>query len=819
MYSFYPSLTNSFLFKNKKKIKKRNSTEAIASKIKYLNSYEPKEGIIYCKKLFQKNKINNNNIITAIRIKPISLNEKLTTHEVVAKIENKNTLLIKGSNDYNTPNKNHYKKFSSFDYIFDSHEEQKTIFNSIIKKYIKDIINGKNYTILTYGPKYSGKSYTMFGTIKNPGIIPNTIKEIFEIIKLYKTREYKIKMSYYKIYNNEIIDLLSNENSQKNKKIKEMNKIYLNEKDDIFSIINSKKDNNTLSSHKIIQLIIRYKEKKVEKLGRINFIDTGGIEELYSFYKNKNNLKIGYNNYKKGLENNSQHIYEYSSKGNNDYINFKDNKFSNILKDLFKNNSKIIFIANISYNYDDTIRTLKFAEKIKYLNYKSDKFNGDVKYENLNCSHLKKIKMHHSNINSLQNISTPYYDKNSDIKINKNSRTQSYQESIKKMKYNINDLEIEKFYNKDFGIKTTNAIKEKNLELETSDLNDYMSEKEDKNVYSLIDNFVQQSQAEVKMKQKIMGIYYKIYLINNSIIEKIEQKKSISNDKKKLKSIRKILHKNIQCFDGISQKNKNIFKKYIKNNEHNLPKKDGNIYENDNDGDFLHEKDELNEMQKRYIYLVAKVCKLQKENIEIKYNYILIQDELSKKDKIIKDLQKQIELKELNINQKLSPNEANYIKEELDEKYKLLLSMEQKSKTLRENNKESNKYEIKLDNDLNDEILSYKTQENNSSTRRKHFSFLPRNSSRLKSYTISNYLKNKNSRSPIKNLLLPKKMEMKTEVRKNNDDSNIDEELNLYNFDKNLFSSEYNDIIGKEFNDIINNFKEKKQIIKHLNQY
>ena len=46
-YSFYPSLTNSFLFKNKKKIKKRNSTETIFSKIKYLNSYEPKEGIIY----------------------------------------------------------------------------------------------------------------------------------------------------------------------------------------------------------------------------------------------------------------------------------------------------------------------------------------------------------------------------------------------------------------------------------------------------------------------------------------------------------------------------------------------------------------------------------------------------------------------------------------------------------------------------------------------------------------------------------------------------------------------------------------------------
>ena len=85
---------------------------------------------------------------------------------------------------------------------------------------------------------------------------------------------------------------------------------------------------------------------------------------------------------------------------------------------------------------------------------------------------------------------------------------------------------IEKYYKKDFEIiKQANIIKENNLELETSDLNGYMSEKEDKKFYSLIDNFVQQSQAEVKIKQKIMGIYYEIYLLNNSIKEKIEQKK------------------------------------------------------------------------------------------------------------------------------------------------------------------------------------------------------------------------------------------------------------------------------------------------------
>ena len=811
-YSFYPqisNLTNSFLFKNKKKIKKRNSTETIISKIKYLNSYESKEGIIYCKKLFQKNKINNNNIITAVRIRPISSNEKLISSEIMPKIENKNTLLIKDSyNYYSSSSKNKFYKFSSFDYLFDSNEDQKSIFNSVVKKYIKDIINGKNITILTYGPRYSGKTYTMFGTIKNPGIIPNTLKEIFESIKLYKTREYKIKMSYYKIYNNKIIDLLNNEAKKENKKIQEMNIINLNEKDDIFSIISTKENNNNIQTfHKVVQIIIKYKENAIEKFGRINFVDSGGTEELYSFYNDKKDLELEFIKSKKNLENNSKHIYEYSSKENNNYIDFKNNKFAILLKDLIENNSKIIFIANISYNYDETIKALKFAEKIKNQNYKNDKFIENYASPNLNYNNLNEIKKHHSNVNSLKNILKSCNDKNSEIKINKSSSTQNYQESIKKMNNEQDNSGIEKYYKKDFEIiKQANIIKENNLELETSDLNGYMSEKEDKKFYSLIDNFVQQSQAEVKIKQKIMGIYYEIYLLNNSIKEKIEQKKIVSNDKKKLKSLKKILNKNIQCFDSISQKNKNLFQKYFKNNENNLPKKDGNIYENDNDVDFFHEKIELNEMQKRYIYLVAKVCKLQKENIEIKYNYILIQGELSKKDKIIKDLEKQIELKDLNINKNLYSSKEQLIKEELDENYKLLLSLQQKSKTLRENNIDSNKYEIKLDNDLDDEILSYKTHENNSSRKRKHFSFHPRNSSRLKSYTISNYLKSKNSGSPIKNLLMPRKIEMQTESRKDNDDNNIDEELNLYHFDKNLFSPEYNDIIGKEFNEIIKNF-------------
>ena len=796
-YSLDPrisSLTNSFSSKNEKKITKRSPNNTQISRLKNLNSYEQKESIIYNKKLVQK----SNNLITAVRIRPLNQKEKIISSEIITKIINNNVLQIKYPNDYITSNDNNLdKKFSCFNYIFDSYEKQTKIFNDSIKNYIKEAINGKNITIITYGPKDSGKTYTILGTIQNPGIIPNCIKEIFKDIKLYKNRDYKIKISYFMICNAKIIDLLSNEN--KGKLDGEVNLKQINEDDDIFSMI-SGKEYKHIKSHKILQILISYKEREIKKLGKINFIELEGNEKLNHFIEKENNSRNDFSRY-------FQNFFESTKKGNKTCTSFRNNKLSTLLKDLIENNFKIIFIANISgfaFHYDDIISTLKFAEKIKNLNYKNKNIVTDSNIENLDDNHLCPCKRHNTEMKSLKNLLKLYNDKRHNIKFNKSHSTLNYNESLKKIREDTDDSELE-IYNKNGleFINSENIIKENNLDLETSELKDYSSEKEDKKFISLIDNFIQQSQAEVKIKQKIMGIYFEIYQLNNSIKEKIKNKENISDDKKKLKSIKKILSKNIQCLNEISQKNKITFKKYINGNENDMPKKYGNIYENDNDS--LNELDKLNETQKKYIYLIKKFCELQKENIEIKFNYILIQDELSKKDKIIKDLQNKIKMQDLTIKEKLSSEKEDLINEELDERIKILFSEKQKAKTLRSKNKILNKYEIETAHTLN-EISAYNTQENNTNSKKKHYHFNPRNSTSLKSKTISNYLKKKNSESPIKSLLLSDRNETNTEIRQDNYFLNSENDLNLFNFDKNINPAEYNDIIGKEFNEIIKNF-------------
>ena len=64
-------------------------------------------------------------------------------------------------------------------------------------------------TVFTYGQTSSGKTHTMKGTSDDPGLIPNTLRKIFEAPTDSKIKRcISAKMSYYEIYNEAINDLL-----------------------------------------------------------------------------------------------------------------------------------------------------------------------------------------------------------------------------------------------------------------------------------------------------------------------------------------------------------------------------------------------------------------------------------------------------------------------------------------------------------------------------------------------------------------------------------------------------------------------------------
>mmetsp|Transcript_33632 Transcript_33632/g.30545 ORF Transcript_33632/g.30545 Transcript_33632/m.30545 type:complete len:81 (-) Transcript_33632:181-423(-) len=77
-----------------------------------------------------------------------------------------------------------------------------------------------NVCVFAYGQTSSGKTFTMKGNEENPGLIPQSMKRIFEKIEsANEDLKFEVKCSYIEIYNESLIDLLDDQN--KNLEIRE----------------------------------------------------------------------------------------------------------------------------------------------------------------------------------------------------------------------------------------------------------------------------------------------------------------------------------------------------------------------------------------------------------------------------------------------------------------------------------------------------------------------------------------------------------------------------------------------------------------------
>ena len=108
-----------------------------------------------------------------------------------------------------------------------------------------------------------------------------------------------------------------------------------------------------------------------------------------------------------------------------------------------------------------------------------------------------------------------------------------------------------------------------------------------------------------------------------------------------------MLEKNIENLNGMAERNKNFIKKYVENNN-----KEEDI--------------EFNDLGKKNIYLISKNSKTQKENIEIKFKDTIIKNENDKKDSYIKELEKQIKLRDFLIKELLFFNDILKMDKEED---------------------------------------------------------------------------------------------------------------------------------------------------------
>lgn len=150
--------------------------------------------------------MKNNSIKVALRIKPPS-----------SSLSQSFLQINHGNNEISLRKQKKCYSFK-FDTIFPAETTQKNIYEALITPLIDEIFNGFNTTIMAYGQTGSGKTYTM-GTSKKQnescdneeeiGILPRIMKDIWDkIYSISNEKKVVIRVSFFEIYNEEIVDLL-----------------------------------------------------------------------------------------------------------------------------------------------------------------------------------------------------------------------------------------------------------------------------------------------------------------------------------------------------------------------------------------------------------------------------------------------------------------------------------------------------------------------------------------------------------------------------------------------------------------------------------
>nr|XP_040565182.1 kinesin-like protein KIF20A [Lepeophtheirus salmonis]XP_040565183.1 kinesin-like protein KIF20A [Lepeophtheirus salmonis] len=138
-------------------------------------TYNPK-GINAAKKCIDFDEEEDENIRVYARIKP-----RLCEEEVEGSTK-ESRIYISGQEVVTDPSPGAGSSYSQrflFNKIFHPQVTQLDFFTKMVQPRLKDFLEGHNQLIFTYGATSSGKTFTVQGTLNNPGILPRSLDTIF----------------------------------------------------------------------------------------------------------------------------------------------------------------------------------------------------------------------------------------------------------------------------------------------------------------------------------------------------------------------------------------------------------------------------------------------------------------------------------------------------------------------------------------------------------------------------------------------------------------------------------------------------------------
>uniref|UniRef100_A0AAQ5ZC59 Kinesin-like protein KIF19 n=1 Tax=Amphiprion ocellaris TaxID=80972 RepID=A0AAQ5ZC59_AMPOC len=298
------------------------------------------------------------------------------------------------------------EKTYMFDVAFDFSASQEEVYRATTRGLIEGLISGYNATVFAYGPTGCGKTYTMLGTDKEPGIYVRTLNDLFRAIE--ETSDdmlYSVSMSYLEIYNEMIRDLLNpssgfldlREDSKGVIQVAGITEVSTINAQEIMELLmkgNKQRTqeptaaNQTSSrSHAVLQVAVKQQSRCRDVLQEVRFarlfmIDLAGSERAAQTQNRGQRLKEGAH-INRSLLALGNCINALSDKNGNKYVNYRDSKLTRLLKDSLGGNSRTVMIAHISpasVAFEESRNTLTYADRAKSIRTRVKKNLINVSY-------------------------------------------------------------------------------------------------------------------------------------------------------------------------------------------------------------------------------------------------------------------------------------------------------------------------------------------------------------------------------------------------------------------------------------------------------
>ncbi|XP_030368305.1 kinesin-like protein KIF24 [Strigops habroptila] len=323
-------------------------------------------------------------IRVCVRKRPLGLREERRGEVNIITVKDKETLLLHEKKEAVDLTQYILQHVFYFDEVFGESCTNQDVYMKTAHPLIQHIFNGGNATCFAYGQTGAGKTYTMIGTQRNPGLYALAAKDIFRQLEASQPRkDLLVLISFYEIYCGQLYDLLNGrkrlfarEDSKHVVQIVGLREVQVDSVDLLLEVIlKGGKERSTGAtgvnsdssrSHAIIQ--IQIKDTANRTFGRISFIDLAGSERAADARDSDRQTKMEGAEINQSLLALKECIRALDQE--HAHTPFRQSKLTQVLKDSFIGNSKTCMIANVSPSHiatEHTLNTLRYADRVKEL--------------------------------------------------------------------------------------------------------------------------------------------------------------------------------------------------------------------------------------------------------------------------------------------------------------------------------------------------------------------------------------------------------------------------------------------------------------------